>query len=224
MIVVRVRDSNKLRARTQKRESIMPLTIFDAKKMIDAVCDRWVSLGRAPDTLYKYNNHVNGAADVARTIAYRLGNIDPEQIYVSALLHDIAKIDESPESHVGRFHGILGYELLKDKDPNAARACLLHEIPWNKVPPSEYKFLGNKDDYEFALNFVAENPSKEEDLLIQLADAMANKNGIVTMEQRKQDYEQRFNMEIPAPLFHPYMDLKQYFDKKIGGNIYDLFF
>jgi len=200
----------------------MSITIQEAKDMINAVRDRWVLLGRAPETLYMYDNHINGVANVARTIALKLGNIDPDKAYVSGLLHDIAKIDESPESKVGRFHGILGYELLKDKDPDAARASLLHEIPWNKAQKYEFKFLDNKDDYEFAMNYIAANPLTDEDLLIQLADTMANKDGIVTMEQRREEYEKRFNMEVPAELIQPYMDIKQYFDKKIGMDIYDL--
>jgi len=203
----------------------MPLTLSQATDMISTMRDRWISLGRSPDTLYMYDNHIQGAADVAEAIASKLGNVDPERVYISALLHDIAKIDESPESMLGRFHGIIGYELLKDIDSDAARAALLHEFPWNKIPPFEKvskKLLGNKNDYDFILNYVAANPMKEEDLIIQLADTMANKDGIVTMEQRRDEYEKRFNMEIPAELIQPYMDIKHHFDKKIGGDIYDL--
>lgn len=201
----------------------MPITIKEAENIVSAVRERWVSLGRAPETLYMYDNHLKGVARVAKTIAAEVGGIDLEQIYVSALLHDIAKIDESPESMVGRFHGILGYEMFKDKDAAVARACLLHEIPWNKVSLYEKKFLGNKDDYEFALNYANKYPLQDEDLLIQLADGMANKNGIVTLEQRQQEYEKRFNFKMPMEMTEPYKALKQYFDKKVGGNVYDLF-
>lgn len=201
----------------------MFITIKEAKNIVDIVRNRWISLGRAPDTLYLYDNHIKGCAIVAQTIALQLDNIDPEQVYVSAFLHDIAKIDESPESMVGRFHGILGYEKFKDIDQQVARACLLHELPWNNVRLYEKKFLGNKDDYNFALQYVKENPLKDEDLLIQLADAMANKNGIVTMEQRQQEYEERFNRKLPDEMITPYIKIKQYFDKKINGNVYDLF-
>ncbi len=205
----------------------MSLTISDAEDMIAAVRDRWVSLGRDPDTLYMYDNHIKGAAEVARTIALKIGTIDPERIYISALLHDIAKIDESPESMVGRFHGLLGYELLKDKDSAVARACLLHEFPWNKIPPFEKcskKLLNNKNDYAFMVSYVAGTSLNDEDLVIQLADGMANKNGIVTLEQRQREYEQRFNFVMPSEMAEPYLEIKRYLDNKIGGNIYDLFF
>lgn len=208
------------------------ITISEAQKIIDDVRKRWISLGRSPDTLYMYDNHINGVAEVARTLASKLGNIDPEQAYVSGLLHDVKKIDESPESMLGRFHGIMGYELFKDKDSKVARTCLLHEFPWNRVSLYENKFLGNKDDYKFALNYVENNKLTDEDLLIQLADAMANKDGIVTLEQRlaafqnRQGYETtlRSDKKVPVEFFQPYMDLKEYFDKKTGMNIYDLFF
>lgn len=205
----------------------MPLTISEAENMIAAMRDRWVSLGRPSDTLYMYDNHIKGAAEVARSIALRIGTINPEQIYISALLHDIAKIDESSESMIGRFHGLLGYELLKDRDSAVARSCLLHEFPWNKIPAFEKcskKFLGNKDDYDFVANYVAGTPLNDEDLIIQLADGMANKNGIVTLEQRRREYEQRFNFVMPAEMIEPYLEIKRYLDNKIGCNIYDLFF
>lgn len=202
----------------------MPITIQEAENMINAVRERWISLGRAADTLYLYDNHIKSCAKVAQTIAIKMGTIDPEQAYVAALLHDIAKIDESPESMLGRFHGILGYEMLKEKDPNVARACLLHELPWNNVPLYEKKFLGNKEDYEFILNYAAANPIKDEDLLVQLADSMANKDGIVTLEHRQQEYEQRFNIKMPAEIIEPYKNLKHHFDKKLKLNTYDLFF
>ncbi|MBS4773768.1 MAG: HD domain-containing protein [Proteobacteria bacterium] len=206
------------------------ITRQDAEKMLQAVRERWVSIGRARDTLFMYDNHIYGAARVAEGIAAKSGYMNPERAYISALLHDVAKIDESPESNLGRFHGIMGYELLKDKDTDAARAALLHEMPWNKV--IKEKFLGNDDDYKFALDFAAKHPLRDEDLLIQLADAMANKNGIVTLEQRLADfmsrsgYEGQFrkNIQMPTSAIQSYLDIKQYFDKKLGMNIYDLFF
>lgn len=201
----------------------MTISIKAAENIVDTMRNRWISLGRAPESLFLYDNHIKGCAIVAQTIALKLGNIDPEQIYVSAFLHDIAKIDESPESMVGRFHGVLGYEKFQDIDQYVARACLLHELPWNNVKLYEKRFLGNRDDYNFALQYVKENPLKNEDLIIQLADAMANKNGIVTIEQRQQEYEERFNRKLPDEMITPYIEIKQYFDEKINGNVYELF-
>lgn len=208
------------------------MNIKQAQQMVDDVQKRWVALGRNPDTLYMYNNHIQGVAKVARTIAEKWGTIDPEQAYISGLLHDIAKIDESPESMKGRFHGIMGYELLCDIAPNVARACLLHEFPYNRVDIYKNKFLGNQKDVDFTLNYVEKNPLKDEDLLIQLSDAMANKDGIVTLEQRlaafqnRQGYEAmlRTNTTVPAEGIKLYLDIKDYFDNKIGMNVYDLFF
>ncbi len=207
----------------EKRNAIMSISIKEAEAIVNMMRDRWISLGRNPETLYLYDNHIKGCAIVAQTIALKLGNIDSTQMYVSAFLHDIAKIDESPESMVGRFHGILGYEKFKDIDQQVARACLLHELPWNSVKLYEKKFLGNKDDYNFVSQYVKDNPLKDEDLLVQLADAMANKNGIVTLKQRQQEYEERFNKKLPDEMITPYIEIKQYFDKKINGNVYDLF-
>lgn len=208
---------------SQLGEFRMSISTEMAEKIIDDVKGRWVSLGRDSSTLYLYENHVKGSAQVAYAIALKLGNICPEQMYVSALLHDVAKIDESPEFMVGRFHGILGYERFKDIDKQVARACLLHELPWNNVKLYEKKFLGNKEDYNFTLQYVEDNSLQDEDLLIQLADSLANKDGIVTLEQRREEYEKRFSKKLPDEMTTPYMEIKRYFDKKINGNVYDLF-
>lgn len=202
----------------------MSISIEDAENMVDNVRKRWIALGRKPETLYMYDNHIKGAAVVAKTIATHLGSINPEQAYVCAFLHDIAKIDESPESMLGRFHGILGYEMLKDKDSAVARACLLHEIPLNRITKyTEAKFLGNTKDFDFVVDFISNTSLTDEDMLIQLSDSMANKSSIVTLEQRQEEYEARFNKKLPPEFTEPYLEIKAYFDKKLGFNLYELF-
>mgnify|MGYP003213513576 CR=1 FL=1 len=51
----------------------MSITIKDAENMVDNVRKRWIVLGRKPETLYMYDNHIKGAAVVAKTIATHLG-------------------------------------------------------------------------------------------------------------------------------------------------------
>ena len=213
------------------------LSLNDAKGLIEAVKQEEIALGRPENTWYFYENHVFGVAQVAKTISMKIPGMDPERIYVIALLHDIAKTKEAdpngiypavlrPEEKINRFHGILGYEMLKDKDEDAARANLLHTFPWNILPPFEKcskLFFNNKQDYDFIANYIKNNPLKEEDLLIQLADSMANKNGVVTLEQRAKEFAEARKIEIPQEFFEPYMKLKHYFDKKINGDIYELF-
>ena len=205
----------------------MSLSIQEAKDLISDVREREITLGRAPETWYTYENHVYGTANVAQTIATHIKGLNPKEIYVSALLHDICKTEEN---RVQRFHGILGYEKLIDKDEKAARSAIVHMFPWNKISPFEkcsQMFFGNKKDYDFVVAYLNENEATDSDFLIQLSDTLANKNGLVTIEQRAQEYAQRNGLNLSSSMIQemlaPRFELKTYFDKKIGRDVYSLF-
>lgn len=198
------------------------LSVEQARKLITELKEREISLGRQPETWYTYENHITGVANVAKTIALRIPNMNADEIYISALLHDICRTEESRQQ---RFHGILGYEKLKDIDEKSARSALLHMFPWNKLP--EYGkcsqiFFNKKDDYDFIINYINTHKITDADLLIQLADSLANKNGIVTLEQRAKEYSERHGIEIPKEMIEPRYKLKSYFDTKVGCDIYGL--
>ena len=81
----------------------------------------------------------------------------------------------------------------------------------------------SKDDYDFITNYIDSHKTTDEDLLIQLADSLANKNGVVTLEQRAKEYSERHNIEIPQEMIEPRYKLKAYFDNKVGCDVYGLF-
>lgn len=198
------------------------LSIKQAKELITELKQREISLGRQPETWYTYENHIMGVANVAQTIALKIPNINADEIYISALLHDICRTEEDRKQ---RFHGILGYEKLKDMDEKAARSALLHMFPWNKLPEYEKcskMFFTQKADYDFIKNYITSHKTTDEDLLIQLADGLANKNGIVTLAQRAEEYSKRHGIEIPKEMIEPRYKLKTYFDTKAGCDIYSL--
>ena len=110
-------------------------------------------------------------------------------------------------------------------DEDAARACLLHTFPWNELPPYRQcasLFYERKEDWHFIDDFIQKHPPKEEDYLIQLCDILANKNGFVTIEERAEEViERHHNSQDFVDIVQDH-ELKEYFDKKIGGDIYDL--
>lgn len=198
------------------------LSARQAKQLISELKEREISLGRQPETWYTYENHITGVANVAKAIALKIPYMKADEIYVSALLHDICRTEEERKQ---RFHGILGYEKLKDIDEKAARSALLHMFPWNKLPEYEKcskMFFNKKDDYDFITNYISSHETIDEDLLIQLADSLANKDGIVTLEQRAKEYSERHSMQIPREMIEPRYKLKSYFDNKIGCDTYGL--
>lgn len=83
----------------------MSLSIQEAKDLINNLKEKEIALGRAPETWYTYENHVYGAANVAKTIASKIKGMNADEIYIYALLHDICRTEEDREQ---RFHGILG--------------------------------------------------------------------------------------------------------------------
>ena len=201
----------------------MTISIQEAEDIIAEVKARDTAIGRDMSRWWMYENHIRTAANVARTIASKIDDMDETQAYICALLHDVARTNERQET---RFHGVTGYEKLVDKDEMVARSALLHMFLWNKIPPYEkvaQMFFDNKKDYDFVADYIQKTKTTDEDLLIQLADNLSNKDGFVTIEQRAKDLSERRGIKIDNDWLDSRYRLKSYFDKKIGGNIYDLF-
>ena len=199
------------------------LSVSEAQRMISDLKSREVSLGRDPKTWYIYENHVYGVATMAKRIASRIDTMDPNRLYVMGLLHDISRTEDN---RLQRFHGNLGYEKLLPLDPEVARICLLHSFPWDKLPPYPPLarwFYHSKKDYNFVADYIKTHTPKEEDYLIQLCDCLANKNGLVTIEQRAEEILDRHRKTQDFVDIVTINELKRYFDDKIGCDVYSLF-
>lgn len=169
----------------------MSLSIQEATEIINEVKARDTAIGRDMSRWWMYENHITTAAKIAKNIASKINGMNAEQAYVAALLHDVCRTNERQET---RFHGVLGYEKLINKDENAARAALLHMFLWNKLQPYEQcsaMFFDNKKDYDFVSDYIKQTQVKDTDLLVQLADNLSNKDGFVTIEQRATDLAER---------------------------------
>lgn len=171
-----------------------------------------------------YENHVCGAAEIACRIARYIRELDSEEAYISGLLHDCAKFEQNKQQ---RFHGVIGYEIMISRnEPEIARACLLHTFPFNKLPP--YKecrelFFNRVNDYNLTATYIKQHPLTEADLLIQTADSITDYRGFVTIEQRAAEVERFHNTKIDDKTLHCRRQLKEYFDRKTGIDIYSLF-
>lgn len=179
--------------------------------------------GREAGTWYKYHNHVYGVGYLAEKIANVLGNVDSEKVWILGVMHDAGKIHERLEQ---RFHGLVGYEFFKDKDDEIARISLTHTFHFNRIPPYEKverMFFGKKDDYEFVKDFLEQHPANEYDKIIQMCDSLANCSGYVTLEQRGEEFSQRYGIPVPDYMACGANQLKDYFDKRLGCDIYSLY-
>ena len=199
------------------------ITRYEAGNYIEELKRYAIGHGRAEDTWYTYHNHVYGAAELARRIAERVEGIDAERAYVLALLHDIGYEKDDREK---RFHGLVGYNFMKDKDEGVARICLTHTFLWNRLEPYDeiaWKFFDKKEDYDFVKSYVESRDSDDYDLLVQLVDCLVNKDGFVTLEQRATEYFERRGVKISQEHMNKVLRLKTYFDDKLGFDLYDLF-
>lgn len=198
------------------------ITLAAAEKCIEDLKSYDLKKGRDEKTWFMYHNHVYGVAHVAQKLASKLSNINPQRAYVLGLLHDIGRI---PEQYEKRFHGIWGYEYLKDIDKEAARISLTHMFTLNKI--DEYEniktaFFDKKEDYDFIKEFLQNNPINEIDKLIQLSDALANAYGFVTIEERNAEYIKRHGCSVPESVLKNMFVLKKYFDDVLGEDVYNI--
>ena len=166
--------------------------------------------------------HSRVVARAAETIALRCG-MDGNIAYSLGLLHDIGRY----EGITGLQHIYAGYNLMNEKSYRYnARICLTHSFP-NKDLKS---FNGNNDCLKEEIKQIQSELKRYEyddyDRLIQLCDSISLTEGICVLEIRLVDVARRCGMLNKSILhkWNAYFELKSYFDKKSGINIYELFF
>lgn len=76
---------------------------------------------------------------------------------------------------------------------------------------------------DFTRKYMEKVELDDYDLLIQLADNMAGTEGIMTISDRFSDIMLRHKMEKPWEYLDYLYRLKEYFDRRAGRNIYELF-
>lgn len=194
----------------------------DAEAFISNLLKYDIRKGREAGTWYKFYNHVFGVALIAEKLAKKLG-LDSEKAYVLGLMHDCGKIHEAYEN---RFHGVIGYEMFKDTDKDIARVSVTHSFYDNLLPEGhamDRYFYGNEEDKLFVIEYMTTNKVTEYDRIIQLCDGLANCNGLVTLEERAEEFASRYNFKMPEYIVENSHRLKQYFDKKLGFDVYNFF-
>jgi len=170
-------------------------------------------------------NHCKNVAKAAEAIAHA-GGLDTERAYVSGLLHDIGYY--AYRGGKGKTcHIYTGYEMMTEKGyPAIARVCLTHSFPHQDI-----RAYGGADfncsDEEIAIisKFLSGAVYDDYDKLIQLCDCLGSAEGICLMEKRMLDVTMRHGFgEFTISRWGSFLELKNYFDKICGLNIYSLFY
>ncbi len=164
--------------------------------------------------------HSKITAFCARAIAERCDNLNTDTAYILGLLHDIGRREGVTDMrHIidgCKYMKSLGYDI-------CARICLTHSFPYKGIRSYNGQNDCTAEETMFIKRFLDNTEYDDYDRLIQLCDALALPNGATYIEKRLVDVVIRrgFN-DLTIPKWKAFLELKDYFDKKTGTNIYKL--
>lgn len=165
-----------------------------------------------------WGNHSRIVANCAKRIAEACENMDPEKAYLLGLLHDIGR--KFGTRHMGHVYDGYHYMMSLSYD-EAARICLTHSFGIQEID----SYSGNFDITEQELlqlkTTLSDLTYNDYDRLIQLCDSLAGGEGILDIEARMEDVRKRYG-SYPQEKWDKNLELKSYFEAKMGRNIYEV--
>ena len=165
-----------------------------------------------------WGNHSRTAARCAEKIAEACEGMDPEKAYIFGLLHDIGR--KFGTRHLGHVSDGYSYMMSLGYD-EAARICLTHSF--NNLTTDEYigKFDTTEEELELIRSELGKAAVDDYDRLIQLCDAMAGSEGVMSMEDRMNDVKKRYG-SYPQAKWDSNLKLKAYFEEKAHKRLCEL--
>lgn len=174
---------------------------------------------RGVDIKDEYIFHTTGIGKTAAKIAAQIG-LNSEKAQVMGLLHDFGKYQD--EFRGGRFHGLVGYEAMRHLGfDEVAKTCLTHSFPKQDFDIKNYRFP--EADMLVAKEILNNMVYDDYDYLIQFCDLLFEGLNMVGINARVAGIMRRYNLpfEKVQTLYKNGTALKQYFDAKLGKDIYD---
>ncbi len=169
----------------------------------------------------EYIFHTQGVAASAEKIAEYLPGLNPEKAYILGLLHDYGKrISERIENY---FHGREGYEqMLKLGYYDVAKICLTHTFFDKNLIYSDFSYPIEWIDW--AQSKLKNIEYDDYDYLICLCDKFFEGLEKVSIEKRAEGIAKRYRTnENQINIFKKKsLNLKHYFDNKIGIDVYKI--
>lgn len=165
-----------------------------------------------------WEQHSKYVAEAAKKIAEHCDGLNPDRAYVCGLLHDIGR-----KFGVGHLaHVYDGYQYLMELGyPEIARTALSHSFNFGRIEDYIGNFDIAEEQQEELRKCLTEMSFDDYDYLIQLCDAIAKADGIVPLEERMNDVKSRYG-NYPQEKWDRNMDLKKYFERKMGKDLYDV--
>lgn len=163
-----------------------------------------------------WESHSKYVAISAQRIAEECDEIDPEKAYILGLLHDIGR--RFGVSHLAHVYD--GYHYLKALGfDEPARIALTHSFNLGKIEDYIGRFDISDEKQSELVTLLSETKWNDYDYLIQLCDAIATADGIVSLEERMNDVKSRYGY-YPQEKWNRNMELKRYFEDKMQKSLY----
>lgn len=164
--------------------------------------------------------HSRVAGDAARRIASAVPEMDAEKASICCLLHDIGRY----VGVVRARHQIEGYRFCMERGwTDVARICLTHTYPIQDMRRyDEYWDVGEADK-RFIESYIQNAEYSPYDFLAQLVDYLSLPAGFCILEKRMVDVVRRHGVDEGLVVrWNRLFELKAYFDRETGANIYSL--
>ena len=163
----------------------------------------------------------NTAGKIAQALNEKSCNVDVDKTITLGYIHDIGKYTGKSHGHVMR-----GYNYVKDLgyDNEYANICLTHSYLNNDIICTAGG-LPDINENPFLTEFIKEHQYSIEEKIINLCDLMCPQGGkVFTIDKRLIDIMIRRGAYSNTQ-YHikETYKLKEYFDKLLGYNLYDLF-
>jgi putative nucleotidyltransferase with HDIG domain len=186
-----------------------------------------------PRASVDWQNHSKDVARVCEKVAEKAG-MDPDLAYAKGLLHDFYKaierdnevtVEIDGEDAIAMTHPFKGYRLLLEKGfPEAARSALTHTFyNIHEVMDGGFDARLLPEDLTMIKEWLSNNEYDDYDKLTQLADNMVGWKGVMTIDDRFCDILSRHPVSNPQSALRKLYELKDHFDNKMNGNVYELF-
>lgn len=164
--------------------------------------------------------HSKNVAIAARLIASKNSKLNEEKAYMLGLLHDIGR----RKYLKGMAHVLEGYNFLMGKGyEEAARICMTHTFPYKNVNAIYGQWDSQNREVRVVEKYIKSIEYNEYDLLIQLCDSLALPKGFTLIEKRFVETALRSGINsLTLCKWRVVLDIKKYFENKIGCSIYEL--
>lgn len=168
----------------------------------------------------RWIGHSQHAALACKKIAEHCPHLDSEKAYLVGLLHDIGRrIGIVQEKHM-----IEGYKYCLSKGwTKLAQTAISHGFMLKDIKSSVGKWDVSEEDYKLASKIIEEAEYDDYDRLIQMCDSLALPDRFCLLETRFVDVALRYGVnEHTTEKWRKILEIKKYFDKVTGMDIYDI--